>query len=113
MRFKKTGIAMIRYDAITPTVGRMVWYFDESQQRRRQPLAALVTYVWNEMCRSASHAMKTGLGRIASGCHIRSAKQKSVVVDTWVRRRSNGQQIRGIRSVRAKVMAALAGTASM
>ncbi len=39
---------MIRYDAITPTVGRMVWYFDESQQRRRQPLAALVTYVWND-----------------------------------------------------------------
>jgi hypothetical protein len=33
---------------ITPTIGRIVWFYPATYKPGEQPLAALVTYVWNE-----------------------------------------------------------------
>ena len=33
---------------IKPTVGRVMWYWPEKEDRGDQPLCALVTYVWGD-----------------------------------------------------------------
>lgn len=38
---------------ITPTVGRVVWYWDADQSvmdRKGQPFAAIITHVWSDSC---------------------------------------------------------------
>ncbi len=35
---------------IHPTIGRVLWYYDENHTEGKQPKTALVCHVWSESC---------------------------------------------------------------
>mgnify|MGYP000190283694 FL=1 len=35
---------------ISPTIGRVVWFYPRGHQPNQQPLAAMVAHVWSDTC---------------------------------------------------------------